>query len=271
MIKENIEDSELIYRITLPKDDDEAMPPMEDKDHYNPVSEQELNVMKAWISMGASFELLVSDLSEEAKKSAIHVLENMPKKLISKAVALQPKLPTVPAADPALLKNLRDEGILAMPIAQNTNAIYVNASYVGQIFDDKKVQLLEPLAKQILWLNLARTKVTDEGIASISKLNLLTRLHLENTSITDKAAVHLSKLTNIEYLNLYGTQVSDLSIPHLQKLKKLNKIFLWQTKITSAGADKLRKSFTDSKTYESLTATKKSLQAKLDQITVTQE
>ena len=73
VIKGNVEDSELIYRITLPKEDDEAMPPMEDKDHYNPVTKQELDVMKAWISLGASFDLLVSDLDKESKNSALHV------------------------------------------------------------------------------------------------------------------------------------------------------------------------------------------------------
>ena len=65
VIKGNIEDSELIYRITLPKDDEEAMPPMDDVDHYNPVTKEELDVMKAWISLGASFDLLVSDLDTE--------------------------------------------------------------------------------------------------------------------------------------------------------------------------------------------------------------
>ncbi|MEC7393340.1 MAG: c-type cytochrome domain-containing protein, partial [Verrucomicrobiota bacterium] len=29
------ESSELIFRITLPKEDDEAMPPLEDEEHYN--------------------------------------------------------------------------------------------------------------------------------------------------------------------------------------------------------------------------------------------
>jgi hypothetical protein len=108
VIKGNVEDSELIYRITLPKEDDEAMPPMEDKDHYNPVTKQELDVMKAWISLGASFDLLVSDLDKESKNSALHVFQNMPKKMISKTLALQTKLPDVPKAKPEFLeKNSR--------------------------------------------------------------------------------------------------------------------------------------------------------------------
>ena len=49
----------------------------------------------------------ISDLDDKKQKSALHVLNNMPKRLLSKTLALQPKLPTVPAANPILLENLR--------------------------------------------------------------------------------------------------------------------------------------------------------------------
>ena len=267
VIKGKVDDSELIYRITLPKDEDEAMPPFDDEDHYNPVTPQELEVMKAWIKLGASFDLLVTDLDASSRKAADHVFKNMPKKILSLTSKLQPQLPEVPAADPKALAALRKAGVLALPIAQNTNAIYVNASYAGKSFDDKKLQLLNPLAKQLLWLNLARTGVTDKGIESLGKFTLLTRLHLENTSITDSATAHLSKLKSLEYLNLYGTGVSDASVGNLAKLRKLSKVFLWQTKFTQKGAESLKKSFVDAGKYNSLSAEQKKLKASLDQIT----
>jgi hypothetical protein len=271
VVKGNAEESELIFRITLPKEDDEAMPPMEDASHYNPVTVEELEVMKGWISLGAKFELLISDLDDKKQKSAFHVLNNMPQRLLSKTLALQPKLPTVPAANPIVLENLRKHGILVMPIAQNTNTIYVNASYVGKDFDDNKIALLEPIAEQLLWLNLARTGITDKGIATLEKYTLLTRLHLENTSISDAATVHLSKLSNLEYLNLYATQVSDVSVPYLQKIDQLKKIFLWQTKITPQGAEALRRHFVDAGEYDSLMAQKKVFKTSLDNLINTEE
>ena len=91
VIKGNVEDSELIYRITLPKDEDEAMPPFKDKEHYNPVTPQELQVMKAWIKLGASFDLLVSGLDEAGQKAASHVFKNMPKKVLPASAKLQPQ------------------------------------------------------------------------------------------------------------------------------------------------------------------------------------
>ena len=271
VIKGNVEDSELIYRITLPKEDDEAMPPMEDKDHYNPVTKQELDVMKAWISLGASFDLLVSDLDKESKNSALHVFQNMPKKMISKTLALQTKLPDVPKAKPEFLEKIREQGILAIPIAQNTNAIYINASYAGENFNDEKIRLLEPIAEQILWLNLARTNISDKGISMLPKFKLLSRLHLENTDITDTATLHISKLSNLKYLNLYGTNISDASIPHLKKLGNLKKVFLWQTKMTSQGAEKLKKHFVGEKIYDNLLTQKNTIQKSLNQLVKTEE
>lgn len=252
LVQGNVDESELIFRITLPSDDDEAMPPMEDKDHFNPVTPKELNVMKNWVKLGASFDMLVSELDADSQSAALHIFKNMPKKIISKTVALQPKLPIVPKADPAALEKIRNAGILAMPIAQNTNALYVNASYLGKKFTDDKLNLLIPISNQLLWLNLARTGITDKSAPLIAKNKLITRLHLENTSISDSSTNHLSKLSDLEYLNLYGTKISDASISNLKELKKLKKIFLWQTKMTTDGAIALKKHYVNTEEYESL-------------------
>ena len=259
--------SELIFRITLPKDDDEAMPPYEDDDHYNPVTNQELAVIKSWIELGASFDLMVSQLEEKAKQSAIHVLQNLPKKTTSNLALKTPTLPKVKAADPNLIKFLSNKGLLVMPIAQNTNAIYINASYAGKAFDNEMLKLIEPLAQQLLWLNLARTGITDEAGSSLSKFTLLRRLHLENTHIGDAISPHLSKLSNLEYLNLYGTEVSDASVSYLQNLKNLEKVFLWETNFTKNGATNLRKGFVDAGYYDDLLANQQKISQRVSEVT----
>ena len=259
--------SELIFRITLPKDDDEAMPPYEDDDHYNPVTNQELAVIKSWIELGASFDLMISQLEENAKQSAIHVLQNLPQKTTSKLALKTPTLPEVKAPDPDLMNSLSNKGLLVMPIAQNTNAIYVNASYAGKAFDNEMLKLLEPLAGQLLWLNLARTGITDEAGSSLSKFTLLRRLHLENTHLSDEISPHLAKLTNLEYLNLYGTRVSDASVSYLQNLKNLEKVFLWETNFTKNGATNLRKGFVDAKRYDDLQANQQKLSQRVSEVT----
>ena len=123
------------------------MPPMEDEAHYNPVTPQELSVLKSWIQLGASFDAMISDLEGTAKEAAEHVLKNLPKKILSATAAKIPVLPEVETANPAFVRKVKDAGILIMPIAQNTNALYVNASYLGKDFDDEKLLLLKPFAK----------------------------------------------------------------------------------------------------------------------------
>lgn len=252
IVKGEIEESELIFRITLPKDDDEAMPPMEDETHYNPVTSQELSVLQSWIKLGASFDMLINDLDNVGKEAAAHVLKNLPEKKASATALLIPKLPEVPIADDITLKKIRNMGILIMPIAQNTNALYVNASYNGKSFDDKSLEMLLPIAPQLVWLNLSKTSITDKGLEVIKNLSLLERLHLENTEITDVSTVHISELSNLKYLNLYGTNISDQSIGNLRKLKRLEKVFLWQTNVTPDGAVSLRKYFVDKSLYSEL-------------------
>ena len=264
IVKGKLDDSELFYRISLPKDDDDVMPPFDEDEPHNPVTPEELKVFEAWIVSGASFDAKVTDLKGDARKAAENILKNPPKKKESAATALQPKLPEVPQADKKSLAELEKLSLLAMPIAQNTNALYVNASYVGDKFGDEQGKKLSGVSGQLLWLNLARTKVSDAGLAEIAKCTKLTRLHLENTKITDAGLVHVAKLANLEYLNLYGTKVSDKGMAHLKKLKKLRKIFLWKTEVTPKGAADLRSAFVDPKTIAKLEADRDRLKGEVD-------
>jgi len=158
-----------------------------------------------------------------------------------------------------------------MPVAENTNTLYVNASYIGKNFDDTAAKALLPISEQILWLNLAKTGITDKSGPLLSTFKNLTRLHLEGTNISDAFPPFLSNLQNIEYLNLYSTGLTDSSIPHFQKLKKLQKIFLWKTNITAAGVDLLKESYTDRKTYLSIKNKYKKIKNNFDKFSLTEK
>ncbi len=264
IVKGKLDDSELYYRMDLPNDDDDVMPPFDEDEPHDAVTPAQLSVFKAWILAGADFDAKVTDLKGDARKAAEDILKNPPKAKESATASLRPKLPEVPPADPKALAALEKLGLLAMPIAQNTNALYVNASYAGDKFGDEQVKALAGVSGQLLWLNLARTKVTDAGLAEVAQCAKLTRLHLEKTAVGDAGLAHVGKLGEIEYLNLYGTQVSDKGIAHLKKLKKLKKIFLWQTKVTKAGATDLRGGFVDVKALAKLEADRDKLKNDVD-------
>jgi hypothetical protein len=106
-------------------------------------------------------------------------------------------------------------------------------------FDDKALAELAPVAPHLAWVDLARSKVTDAGLATVGKMAALERLHLENTAITDAGLAQLEGLSNLEYLNLYGTKVTDAGIAKLAANKALKKLFVWQTGVTKDGAKKL--------------------------------
>jgi hypothetical protein len=267
----DVEASELVYRITLPADDEEAMPPMEEGEKHNPVTKEELSVIKSWIELGASFDLKLSELDESARKMASLVLKNLPAKKAEAHDLTAPKLPIVPQADKQVIAAIENLGILVMPVAEDTNTLYVNASYMGKNFDDTAAKALLPISEQILWLNIAKTGITDKSGPLLSMFKNLTRLHLEGTNISDAFTPFLSNLQNIEYLNLYSTGLTDSSIPHFQKLKKLQKIFLWKTNITTAGVDLFRESYIDRNTYLSIKNKYKKIKDDFDKFSLTEK
>ena len=192
------------------------MPPLEDDSDYHPVTQNELKILETWIKLGASFDLLVSELDENTQLLARNLLKNLPKRIPSATEQAIPKLPQVPKASEEAIAEISKMGVLVMPIAQNTNALYLNASYLGDRFNNDMLESILPIADQLMWLNLARTNVSDEAGIYLARFKKLTRLHLENSQVSDGIAESLEKLKDLEYLNLYGTNISDSSIPNLK-------------------------------------------------------
>jgi len=233
-----IDESPLLQRVYLPLDDDEHMPP-EDKTQ---LTAEETAVLAFWVTSGAKGAGTVGELKPDEKTLAAvtHVLGNLPKASEKVAKADAPKV------DPAMAKLVADtigqvekSGASLMAIAQDTPELRFSALNVSKEFSDENLASLKPVSTQIKWVDLARTKVTDKGLAHLSGMTNLTRLHLENTGITDAGLDALKGLGNLEYLNLYGTQVTDAGLTKLAGLKNLKKLFIWQTKATDAGATKL--------------------------------
>jgi hypothetical protein len=217
--------SDLYRRITLGKDDDDVMPPEGD---LLPKDKQAL--IKEWISQGAKFGDWKSD---QGKGTAA--------KADASTAPAEPQLPKVAAADTGAIEKIRQTGALAMPLAQDTNLVEVDLNLVGDKVENTQLALLTPLDQQLAVLNLARTKVTDDGLKSVEALTNLRKLHLENTRIGDEGLTHLKNLANLEYLNLYATQVTDSGLKNLEGLKKLKSLYLWQTKVTPEGVESLKK------------------------------
>ena len=243
VIPKNTKDSLMLVRAKLPLDDDEHMPP-EDEEQ---LTAGESALLEWWVAEGASDKVSVAD----AKKTP--AIETLLAAALSsglpKVASAKPKEDEKPAAAPmtdAEKKALADVtaklaalNATLMPIAQDTELLRLSVINAADKFGDKELALLSPVAKHIVWLDLARSKVTDAGLASAAAMTNLERLHLENTSITDAGVAKLAGLKNLEYLNLYATKVTDAGIAKLATATGLRKLFVWQTGVTKAGAKAL--------------------------------
>ncbi len=233
-----VAESPLLQRVYLPLNDDEHMPP-EDKEQ---LTEQETAVLAFWVASGAKDSGTVAELKpdEKALAAATHVLGNLPKPKDAVAKADAPKIdPETEKLIQETIGRIEKGGASLMAIAQDTPDLRFSALNVSKEFNDDRLAELKPVASQIKWIDLARTQVSDKGLAHLAGMSNLTRLHLENTGITDAGLDSLKGLAQLEYLNLYGTQVSDAGLEKLSGLKNLKKVFVWQSKVTDAGAAKL--------------------------------
>jgi len=236
----NLADSTLHQRIVLPLDDSDKMPPEDEPQ----LTEHELALLNFWVESGAKKGVTVAALkpNEAASKSIAAVFANLPEMPAEEKEAEAEKLTFTPEQlemGKKTIGRVEEAGASLMAIAQDTPALRFSALNVAKEYGDKDLDLLAPVVEQVRWVDLARTQVTDKGLAHVGKMKNLTRLHLENTGVGDAGIEHLKNLDQLEYLNLYGTKVSDAGLMKLAGLKNLKKVFVWQSEVTDAGAAKL--------------------------------
>jgi hypothetical protein len=230
------EESPMIKRILLDRNDDDHMPP---KDQPQ-LSKAEVTLLQWWITTGASFDKSVN---------ALNPTENVKSILVSlqKPTVPAPQTMDLPAEkiDPAsarALQELKDAGVLVLPIAKDSNYLEANFLNAGHM-NDQTVKLLEPLAQQLVRLNLSGTAITDSACAAVARLTRLRKLHLLNTRITDAGLAQLHTLTRLQYLNLVGTVVTAKGLAALSGWQDLQQLYLYQTSIDSSGLAHLRRIF----------------------------
>ena len=228
--------SEMAKRISLPREDDDHMPPKEKPQ----LTEQDIALIHWWIATGASFSKKVKELNQpEEIKTALTALQNEQKKR-----TIVPEIPSTPVskADEEATKKLRDIGAIVQPVAQNTN--YLSGNFVTAAeFSDRESPLLLPLKEQLIELKLSNTSVSDSALLVISQLKNLMRLQLDHTRITDKGLADLKSLSDLRYINLVGTKVTAKGVMQLKDLKNLQSIYLYQSSVKKSDWNDLRKIF----------------------------
>jgi uncharacterized membrane protein/mono/diheme cytochrome c family protein len=237
MIPGRAGESEMIKRVLLAADNEDHMPPKQKPQ----LTAAQIELLHWWITTGAAFDKKVSGLSQPEKikpyLSALQTGENK----ISDVITDIPKAAIEKGAD-SVIKKLRTFGVAVTPVAQNSNYLTVNFVSVEKVMPTH-LQLLKQLSKQIIWLKLGHSNLTDIMLADVASLNSLTRLSLEKTSITDKGLQYLKNLSGLQYLNVSGTGITNNGLKNLAALKNLKQLYVYQTLITPQECSKLKTFF----------------------------
>ncbi len=230
-------EGEMIKRLMMPLNNKHHMPPLEKPQ----LTKNEIELLNWWISPGADFSKKIKDLPQTDKIKPVLDALQTGSSVNDNPEADIPQEPVKKADDDAIAK-LKKAGVILVPVAQNSN--YVSASFVSVTAGaDTLLKLLEPIQKQLVWLNLGNSNITDTGMLVISKLGSLTRLHLNNTEITDSGVAKLRTSVNLHYINLVHTKVTSKGIAELKGLKQLRSVYLYQSAVDKTEWAALKKLF----------------------------
>jgi len=241
----NAEDSNILYRIHLPLDDEEHMPP----DGKKQMEEHEIEIITWWIEQGAKPD------SKAGEMELTDAIREAAGKLVSPA-ELKRQAEALAAAEAEKEKNrkeiaakveeVRKEFPTALQFeSQESDGLVFNAVSMRADFGDDRLGKLTPVAGALVSMDLSATQVTDSGLAVLREAGRLRQLRLAETAVTDAGLEHLAGLVELESLNLYGTKVTKAGVEKLKGLPKLRKLFLWQTGVDEAAAAELRKAMPD--------------------------
>lgn len=227
--------SDMVRVASLPRDDDEAMPP---KDKGEPLTAAEIAKLKAWIAEGADFGGWEGNL--EGHPSGTPIVSKAPARerehdLLYAKLSEGVKEPSSDALDQA-----KAFGAQLAQLAPGSPLLRVDFLTAVNRCGDGAVIALGPIARHIVHLDLARTNITDGACQQIARMFRLTRLDLRQTKITDVGIVQLGGLEHLNSINLYGTAVTDQVVATLAKMKSLKSISIAETKVTEAGRKQLK-------------------------------
>lgn len=232
----NADESKLIKVLLLPPGEDEHMPP---KDKPQP-TEKEIALLHWWLENGNDTARKVKDMPQPEPIGA-YLLSLQSNNVEKKLPANIPSAP-VEKADEKAIQQLKDKGVVVLPVAQNSN--YLTVNFVTAInFSEKDFALLIPLKKQLVWLKCGDMKISDSALEYIAQCNNIIFLQLNNTLITDKGLEKLSSLQQLQSLNLVGTNITAEGLQALKNLKQLRSVYVYQTKINKQDWAQLQKSF----------------------------
>jgi len=202
--------------------------PIDDKMHMPPegnvqLTENEIEILKIWIDKGANFEEYSSFESFDVDQREV-VMSFIPADL--------------PIVDPPRKKDL--ESLLDLNFRLERNSItnnYVEAKFLGKNLKSKHLNALLRIKDQLIKLDLSNSNLNDNLVSKLNSLKNLKYLKINNTKITDKGLSSIS--SSLESLNLNENKVSFDGLQELLSERTLQTVYLWNTNISDENQKKL--------------------------------
>ena len=154
-------------------------------------------------------------------------------------VSEEPKSADEISLDADSFQTLRQSGIRILPI-ENDKGLQIIAPADPPMEDDE-LETLMPIANHVVSLDLPNSKITDEGINSITKLVNLRKLNLEGSSaISVSGASKLKSMEKLEHLNLINVKLEDSIVDTLSAIQSLREVYLFNCGISEDAIKRLK-------------------------------
>lgn len=224
----DVKGSELVRRIRLPQNDNDAMPPQGKR----ALPEGEIKVIEAWVAAGASETVPLDGVKGIPIAMAVPIKDvEFPEYRPGDAEKRR-------AAHAGAVAEIQKKypGILDYE-SRSSEKLSLNASLMGEKFGDVDVIALKPLIEDIATADFSNTSVSDRSADILAGMKNVRSLQLAHTKVTDAAVEKLDALPDLEVLNILGTAVTPKSLEAVAHLSKLQRVYVANTKITPAMAN----------------------------------
>ena len=211
----NPEQSEILKRINLARDEKKHMPPKVKIQ----LSIAEKKLIEQWIILGAPINKNISELrlSTDLFTSFFPVDET----------GIYPD-PLLEVLDMEMIDSLKSLGLQVSPIYRNSPLLKISAINKND-FNDKNALVFLNILDHIVDLDLGQTQVTDSVFEVLKELKHLTILKLNHTAVS---GVNLKKLNSLKYLkkiNLVDSNFEEVFIDAMYFFPALEKVYLYGT------------------------------------------
>jgi hypothetical protein len=209
------EESEMLKRIHLPRDEKKHMPP----EAKIQLSKVEIKLIEQWISAGAPENKTIADL----RLSPSLFVSFFPKD----QTGIYPD-PVLKPLDKPVVDSLMAMGLQVAPLYKTASLLKISAINVPD-FDDKKSVVLLKALDHIVDLDLGQTQVTDAVFEVIQQFKHLTVLKLNRTAISGNGINKLNTLEHLKQINLVNSNFEAAHLEEMYSFPALEKVYLFGT------------------------------------------